>query len=271
MTVLLWKLAVTDYRSPHYIMANRKRLSKKSPATAQGSVQPSTSDTKHEQLIKELTQSKLFHEYLAEMIIHCITSIQNKIDDMEEELTAMNESISKNKQSISDLLSCIDELNQSPVQSPEANNQNDTDLLLRIHGINASPADFCEKLCQIVSTRLHIPCTPELFSTSEMHTPPEISATRAASPIHHTSQVTVKIASPTLRNDIYRARTLLKGTSIYISEVLSKSNQYLFYLARSIKKVQKIASTWTYKGQVYIRSLDNIIKTINCPSELADL
>ena len=169
---------------------------------------------------------------------------------------------------ISDLLSCIDELNQSPNQSPEAKDQNDSDLLLRIHGIDASPTDFCEKLCHIVSSKLHIPCTSDLFSISEMHTPSENSATRAASQIF-TSQVTVKIASPTLRNNIYRARTLLKGTSIFLSEVLSKSNQYLFYLSRKMRRSDKIAATWTFKGQVYIRSLDDSIKMITSPSELA--
>ena len=249
-------------------MAGKGQRNRKQTSQSQLQPKPSTSDSKNE-LIKEIITSALFKDCLADMIIHCLESIQNKIADMQEEIAAMNESISKNKQSISDLLSCIDELNQSPNQSPEAKDKNDSDLLLRIHGIDASPTDFCEKLCHIVSTKLHIPCTPEQFSTTEKHTPPENSATRAASPVH-TSQVTVMIASPTLRSDIYRARTLLKGTSIYLSEVLSSSNQYLFYLSRKIRRADKIAATWTFKGQVYIRSLDDNIKMITSPSELAD-
>lgn len=247
-------------------------------------LQPSSSGIMHEQLIKDLTQSKLFHELLADMIMHVLSSMQSKIDELTASFVAMEESFACQQKSIKELQNIADELKPAPVESPKIATSNEL-FLLRIRGLgDVESSKICEKLCHAVNTKMFIKCLPSDFSInrgpdsdtcsqSEESIPQIITREENQNGLDERKKqvFTISISSQELFNSIYRARTLLKGTSIFISEVLSKTNQYLFYLARNIKKVNKIASTWTYKGQVYIRLLDNIIKTINCPSELADL
>ena len=52
---------------------------------------------------------------------------------------------------------------------------------------------------------------------------------------------------------IYKQRVqALKNTGLYIGEDLDKSESYLFYLARKLKKEEKIYNTWTENGETYI-------------------
>ena len=51
---------------------------------------------------------------------------------------------------------------------------------------------------------------------------------------------TIRIEDQSLWHQIYRARTMLKGTFIFISEVLSSSDQFLFFLSRKMKKTTEL-------------------------------
>lgn len=53
---------------------------------------------------------------------------------------------------------------------------------------------------------------------------------------------------------IYNERVrMLKNTGIYIAEDLNRDEAYTFYLARQLKKNNKIISTWTENGDIFIR------------------
>ena len=267
MPILQWKSTTTDYRSLSLTirkMANRKQSQRKQSASQ--SPQPSTSGPKHEDLIKELTHSKLFHDYLADMIIHCIASIQSKLEDLSAAVSAIDESIVSQQNSIKELQTITEELKSVPNESISSTTNN-KDFLLRIHGLDGlESSDICESFCTVVSSKMGIPCLPNQFTRLETgaHDEPSHSTTTRRK-VH-----TIKVDNQSMWNQIYRARTMLKGTSIFISEVLSSSNQFLFFLSRKMKKDSRIAATWSYKGNIYIRTLqDDHIKHIRSPSDLA--
>ena len=89
------------------------------------SLQPSSSGIKHEQLIKELTESKLFHECLADMIMHILSNMQSKIDELIDSFVAMEESFASQQKSIKELQNIADELKPAPVESPRNTTSNE--------------------------------------------------------------------------------------------------------------------------------------------------
>ena len=239
------------------------------------SQQPHSSNSQNllpnQNLIKEIVESKLFHECLSSMIMHCLPTFDKKIQDLSDSIADLEELISKHEESINHLKSLSNELESMPNRTVTFHDNDSTDLLLRIQGINAPISDFCDNFCNIVTTKLHINCSIDQVSvlptkpTGES-SPIESCATREPSA---PGTITVRLSNSSLRNDIYRARTLLKGTSIYLSEFLSPSSQYLFYLSRKICKEGKIAAAWSYKGNIFIRTLQDEVLSICCPSDLS--
>jgi hypothetical protein len=67
--------------------------------------------------------------------------------------------------------------------------------------------------------------------------------------------VIVKFVNRKARNNVYQARTQLKGSenSIFIAEHLTKSTSELFFEARKLLKDNKIYGAWSSNGQVHVR------------------
>ncbi|XP_046551755.1 uncharacterized protein LOC124261474 [Haliotis rubra] len=83
--------------------------------------------------------------------------------------------------------------------------------------------------------------------------------------------ILVKFVSYWDRNKVIRNKFKLKGKrdNIYINEDLTKYRNHLFKLARDLKKEQRIYSTWTYDGRVYIcEQLEGLIRVIQSESDL---
>ena len=229
------------------------------------SPQPSTSaEIPHVNLIKEIVHSELFRVCLSDMIWTCMESIQTKLTDLSQKMAEIDEALSSHQESINELKSIANELKSMSYKSPLFKDNDNGTYLLRIHGLNAESSDICNHFHSIVSTKLSIQYDPSQFSTVGAHDDSIRNNNRGTS-----SAVTIKVENQDLWTKIYKSRPMLKGTSIYISEVLSSSNQFLFYLSRRLKKDNRIAATWTYKGQIYIRTYEDNILEIKSPSDLS--
>lgn len=68
-------------------------------------------------------------------------------------------------------------------------------------------------------------------------------------------------------NLLFCARKL-KGTGIYINEHLTKTNSYMYKMARDLKKNGKIDSTWTRDCKIYIKNTRGQILLIKEKSDL---
>lgn len=68
--------------------------------------------------------------------------------------------------------------------------------------------------------------------------------------------VLVRFTSRRVRDQIYRSKKLLKGSStnnVYISEHLSRANAELFFEARKLLRLKKLHSAWTQMGLVHVK------------------
>ena len=188
-------------------MPNRKQSQQsKTSATPVLQPRPSTSGAKHEQLIKELAQSKLFHEYLAGMIMHCMESIQSKIQDLSERIADLEELFSSQEKSFNELKSTLNEFKSISTKPTSDTNIGMESYLLRITGLNVENDDICQHFCNIVSDKLFLACDASKLSAVHPQSP---STTREAAQFH-----TIQIKDHRLYNGIIKNRTLLKGTKL---------------------------------------------------------
>lgn len=65
--------------------------------------------------------------------------------------------------------------------------------------------------------------------------------------------IVLKFISRKLRNKVIMQAKKLKGTNVYINEHLTKKNGNLAREARLLKKQNKVFSTWTRNGKVWIK------------------
>lgn len=80
--------------------------------------------------------------------------------------------------------------------------------------------------------------------------------------------IVVKFATQRTRNLIYRSRTKLRKTSIFINEHLTTTNAQIYAKARAWVKEGKIVATWTAGGLVFIQ----LTETPGCkPTKITSL
>ncbi len=89
-----------------------------------------------------------------------------------------------------------------------------------------------------------------------------------------TRQVVVKFTHRSVRDNIFAARTKLKdynsntAAQVFINEDLATDSQKLFADLRKLVKEKALLGAWTNYNKLYVRKLDNSVRTISC---LADI
>ena len=66
--------------------------------------------------------------------------------------------------------------------------------------------------------------------------------------------ILVKFATYADRDAVYRQRTILKGSRIFINEDLTQQRSALLYTARTFKRNTKIKDCWSHDGQILIKN-----------------
>lgn len=103
-----------------------------------------------------------------------------------------------------------------------------------------------ESVISFIKKSLHVDVTSADISTAHR---------LKAGPKDSIRPVIVRFANRRVRNDVFNAKKLLKGTSskVFVSEHLTTSDSVLFYEARKLLRDKKIFGTWTKNGLVYVR------------------
>ena len=93
---------------------------------------------------------------------------------------------------------------------------------------------------------------------------------------HRPRTVVVRFTSERLRDDVYRARTVLKthnaehrDRQIFLNEDLTARRGKLAYDTRQLKKEHKISDCWTTYGKVMMKDLAGRITEVRSPGDLA--
>ena len=71
-----------------------------------------------------------------------------------------------------------------------------------------------------------------------------------------TTPVIIQFLSSDKRTEIMRKRKSLKGTNIFLNDHLSRLNNALFHRARTLRKENKIDSTWTSNCVIYVKKTE---------------
>ena len=74
--------------------------------------------------------------------------------------------------------------------------------------------------------------------------------------------ILAKFISHHKKTEVVKARSKLKGSSVFINEDLTKTRALVFKKARIAKKDKKIKDTWTYDGRIFIKRLDDTLKIL---------
>ena len=75
-----------------------------------------------------------------------------------------------------------------------------------------------------------------------------------------TRGVLIKFNTIWKKQELYKARIGLTGKDIFLSEILDKKAQELFYLVRQLKRDKIIENCWTFNSTVYAKANGNTIK-----------
>ena len=131
--------------------------------------------------------------------------------------------------------------------------------------------DFCRK-------ELHVDVTERDISAAHRLKPPRGGRPGRGSSDGSPAQpqptpVIVRFTSRRVRDVVFTARKKLKKSScrVFINEHLTPEAASLFKCSRDLVKGKKIASTWTFGGQVYIRLSDDPLSRPKLVSTLQDL
>ena len=80
----------------------------------------------------------------------------------------------------------------------------------------------------------------------------------------------VSFSNRHVRDEVYAARTRLKGRNIFVNENLTRRNSGIFSEARKLVKMKKFAKSWTFGGSVYVLPNQSGSKPIRI-TEMSDL
>ena len=116
---------------------------------------------------------------------------------------------------------------------------------------NESSEELTTYIIKLCSDKLNITVTSSDISTAHrLRLPSSQSGTHTP---QYPPSIIVRFTNRRTRDSIYRARTQLKGTKIFINEQLSTANNLIFKKAREMKKMKAIFTCWSFNGEVFVR------------------
>ena len=134
---------------------------------------------------------------------------------------------------------------------------------LRIYGLAGSANEDTDAVVMdLVKEKLGIELTPEDIDRSHRLQVKHTEGSRGPNPL------LVKFTRYNMRDKIYRARSKLRGTSIFVNEHLTRDRQALFGKVRSSRSVRK---AWTSDFKITALTTDNRKVKINSERDLEKL
>ena len=166
-----------------------------------------------------------------------------KIRDQEEEISRLKETVTLQEKRLSQMQESIDQLN--------TDSEDDDSKALRVTGLPIDCQDARTMFINVAKEKMDIDLCSDQISVKV----PSQSETSHGD-VTQQQVALVHFRPKTLRKKLYANRTKLKGTNIFISECLTREQQKLFYECRKLKKLGKIANTWTRDQEIFIKTND---------------
>ena len=166
-----------------------------------------------------------------------ITAADVKVASLEKKVVELSETLEKTSKEVGELQYLHDDLEQYGRR-----------LNLRVSGLKATnepgtPEDTDKAIIHLCRDQLGVQIQLSDIQRSHRVGPKEAS-NRA---------IIFRFVSYRVRTSVLKARSKLKNTGIFVNEDLTKRRNRLAYLARQLKKNNKIVDTWTYDGKVFVK------------------
>ena len=211
---------------------------------------------------------------MMEKLSQDIAANKRQIAEQAEVILALRETICKQQTRLSEHENELCVIKDQITTKKEDTNQENQENDLRVTGLPENELEASEKLISLAKDRMDVTLARDDFSlhvVQSENSPSTADRTPENDVTRNSPVIRVKFNCSKLHQRIYRGRTKLKGTDIYLSEHLNIQNQQLFYLARKLKKAKKIAATWTNNCQVYARTLNDELILIKSQGDLIGL
>lgn len=231
-------------------------------------------DAKLQQILTRLDDNKKSNEKQFNNLLTQINKVSNRLEKIENEQLEFSKALDFANADIDSLKSDVQQL-QATVFNLQRANQNmqaQDDLVAKsvddmlneknkkaliMANIPESRHEDLSKITSVLASKLDVD-----IKEHDIESVFRIKSEKSPNPAH----IMVKFHSATVRDKLYNARKLFKKksvttkslgyiheTSIYINEVLSKSQQALFYKARQFKQAERWKYCWTYHGNIFLR------------------
>ena len=177
-----------------------------------------------------------------------LTRIDEKCEDVENRLAALetnsngDDGSGHDQQAQSQQLEAIRQETRQFMQIANDTEQYNRRNNLRIHGLNIQQdTNCCQAVREFVQSRLHVDLRDEDIDIAH------VLPSRGGQP-NRTPAVIVRFQRREKRDNVLRARRVLKGTQYSVSEDLTSLNVKTMNRLRNSDRVRK---TWSWNGRIY--------------------
>lgn len=201
------------------------------------------------QLIEEQLAPKLTEkiEERLDKLTNTIEKMENKLKDVVDKLVSLEKQAQTNKQEIKTVTDKLDVIEQNLKRNT-----------LRLVGVKEEENEhLLSKVLNIINDALKIKCAQWEIDNIYRVGKRNENQTR-------TRQIIVTFVSYVKKNEVYMARTGLKGSGIFINEDLTKK---LYKLFTDTKKKFGPHAVWSRNGRIYVKR-DNAVEIINSQADL---
>ena len=212
-----------------------------------------TSDNFMDAIIKTL--QPIFDKLSAE-----IDTINLKLRDQDDEISRLKATVALQEERLNTMESTLDE---QPNRRSEDNSG-----ALRVIGLPEDCQEAKAKLVAVVKENMGIDVQNDDITVVPLETQNTLATTPTSL---ETAQnvALVKFKCESMKRKLYRNRTKLKGTNIYVGELLNREQQKLFFECRKLKKLGKIMNTWTDDQKVFVKTVEDLQRQILSETELS--
>ena len=204
----------------------------------------------------------------SEFARHVVAAVDPHLDRFVLQINKNSSQISKHENEIQVLKRSLNEQAEKLAKlelKVSVKERNEKLCILRFTGLPEGELEASKKLVDLCKNELDVPLNENDFLLQKPRAQ-STSSNRSKAPLH-----IVKFFNMWTRRAIYKNRTKLKGTNVFISEPLTKQQQALFFRCRTLCRARELKSTWTYESIIYVRSWDGTQRAIKEEGDLRGL
>lgn len=214
--------------------------------------------------------------------------LQSTVSTLNETVVSLNTTVSTLKKTVDNQQALIQKLGDRVTEQgkiiADLRNQhqkNDRLRILKFSGLTCDSVDGKDEVITFIKEKLHVQVSP-IDITCRILEPrsrrlglthfPKLGQQEEVTSDTDKSNVLVYFQNMWCRKSVYYHKKELRNTNcgVFISEDLNKEESHMYFKCRQLRKQNKIQYTWTKELQIFIKTLQDEVKQIQCEEDLAE-